>query len=69
MMLLGELGAMLNLPSLRILDELNAGVLEGLTGEEVKDFYSDWYNKRQKDKFRFRYPGTAVKVIWMSRIG
>ena len=36
-----------------------AGVLKRLTGEEVKNFYSDWYNKRQKDKFRFRYPGTA----------
>lgn len=44
---------------LRMLDELNAGVLEGLTREEVRDFYSDWCNKRQKDKFRFRYPGTA----------
>ncbi|KAK7900270.1 6-phosphofructo-2-kinase [Exophiala xenobiotica] len=44
---------------LRMLDELNAGVLEGLTREEVKAFYSDWYNKRRKDKFCFRYPGTA----------
>ena len=42
-----------------MLDELNAGVLEAWTREEVKDFYSDWYDKRQKDKFRFRYPGTA----------
>ena len=44
---------------LRMLDELIAGVLKRLTREEVKNFYSDWYNKRQKDKFRFRYPGTA----------
>ena len=38
---------------------VECGVLEGLTREKVKDFYSDWYNERQKDKFRFRYPGTA----------
>lgn len=45
--------------NLRMLDELNAGVLEGLTREKVKDFYSEWYNERQKDKFLFRYPGAA----------
>ena len=42
---------------LPMLDELNAGILEGLTREEVKRFYSDWYEKRHKDKLRFRYPG------------
>lgn len=45
--------------NLRTLDELNAGILEGLTREEVKAFYTDWYEKRQTDKFRHRYPGTA----------
>lgn len=44
---------------LRMLDELNAGVLEGLTRDEVRDFYADWYRNRQKDKFHLRYPGTA----------
>ncbi|KAK0123790.1 hypothetical protein ONS95_008791 [Cadophora gregata] len=44
---------------LRMLDELNAGVLEGLTCDEVKDFYADWYSHRQMDKFHSRYPGTA----------
>ena len=42
---------------LPMLDELNAGILEGLTREEVKRFYSDWYEQRHKDKLRFRYPG------------
>jgi 6-phosphofructo-2-kinase len=42
---------------LSMLDELNAGILDGLTREEVREFYSDWYQKRDQDKHRFRYPG------------
>lgn len=43
----------------RMLNELNAGILEGLTREQIKGFYSEWYNERQKDKFLFPYPGVA----------
>lgn len=43
---------------LRMLDELNAGMLEGLTEEEVKKFYFNEYEERRKDKLRYRYPGT-----------
>jgi 6-phosphofructo-2-kinase len=42
---------------LPMLDELNAGILDGMTREEVKEFYSDWCQKRDQDKHRYRYPG------------
>jgi 6-phosphofructo-2-kinase len=45
-----------DMKQLPMLDELNAGILDGLTREEVKKFYSDWYEKRHKDKLRFWYP-------------
>jgi 6-phosphofructo-2-kinase len=45
--------------SLRMLDELNAGILEGFTRNEVKEFYSDWLKEREGDKLRCRYPGTG----------
>jgi 6-phosphofructo-2-kinase len=44
---------------IRMLDELNAGILEGLTRDEVKEFYSDWVDERQKNKLTHRYPGTG----------
>lgn len=44
---------------LPMLNELNVGILEGFTREEVKDFYSEWYNQRRTDKFSFRYPETT----------
>ena len=42
---------------LKMLDELNAGILNGLTREEIEEFYSDWLKVRREDKFRYRYPG------------
>jgi 6-phosphofructo-2-kinase len=44
---------------LRMLDELNAGILEGLTRDKIKEFYGDWLGQRQEDKLRHRYPGTS----------
>jgi 6-phosphofructo-2-kinase len=44
---------------MRILDELNAGMLEGLTEEEVKLHYADEYEQRRRDKLRYRYPGSG----------
>lgn len=44
---------------LRMLDELNAGILEGLTRDQIREFYSDWMDERQKDKLHHRYPGTS----------
>ncbi|KAJ9639442.1 6-phosphofructo-2-kinase [Coniosporium tulheliwenetii] len=42
---------------MRMLDDLNAGMLEGLTHEQVKELYADEYEQRQRDKLRYRYLG------------
>jgi 6-phosphofructo-2-kinase len=41
----------------RMLDELNAGVAEGKTYEEVRRDLPEEYYSRRKDKLRYRYPG------------
>lgn len=38
------------------LDEINAGLCDGLTYEEIKDKYPDIASARQADKLRYRYP-------------
>jgi 6-phosphofructo-2-kinase len=43
---------------MRMLDELNAGMLEGLTEREVKELYANEYAERRRDTVRYRYPGT-----------
>jgi len=43
----------------RMLDELNAGLLDGKTREEVQIFYSRWVEQRVKNKMEYRYPGTS----------
>lgn len=43
---------------MRMLDELNAGMLEGLTEREVKELYANEYAERRRDAVRYRYPGT-----------
>ncbi|XP_010487153.1 PREDICTED: 6-phosphofructo-2-kinase/fructose-2,6-bisphosphatase isoform X2 [Camelina sativa] len=40
----------------RALDEINAGVCDGMTYEEVKKNMPEEYESRQKDKLRYRYP-------------
>lgn len=44
---------------LKLLAELNVGLLNGLTRDEIEEFYSDRLEVGQKDKFRYRYPGSA----------
>lgn len=41
---------------LKILNEINAGICEGLTYEEVKQKYPEIHIERKKDKFNYRYP-------------
>jgi broad specificity phosphatase PhoE len=43
------------LPS-RILDEIDAGICDGLTYEEIREQMPDEYSSRKADKFRYRYP-------------
>jgi 6-phosphofructo-2-kinase len=42
---------------MRMLDELYAGVMEGMTYHEIQSKYADEYALRQKDKLSYRYPG------------
>lgn len=44
---------------MKMLDELNAGDYEGMTYPEIQGAHPEEFNKRQKDKLRYRYPGTA----------
>ncbi|KAI8868658.1 bifunctional 6-phosphofructo-2-kinase/fructose-2,6-bisphosphate 2-phosphatase, partial [Ramicandelaber brevisporus] len=41
----------------KALDELDAGVCDGLTYEEVAELYPQEYAARDEDKFNYRYPG------------
>ncbi|XP_004490623.1 6-phosphofructo-2-kinase/fructose-2,6-bisphosphatase [Cicer arietinum] len=40
----------------RALDEINAGVCDGMTYEQIKKNMPDDYESRKKDKLRYRYP-------------
>ncbi|OAL44858.1 bifunctional 6-phosphofructo-2-kinase/fructose-2,6-bisphosphate 2-phosphatase [Pyrenochaeta sp. DS3sAY3a] len=42
---------------MRMLDELNAGIMEGLTYEEIRTKHADEYLRRRRDKLAYRYPG------------
>jgi 6-phosphofructo-2-kinase len=45
------------LKQMRMLDELYAGTMEGMTYQEIQSQYADEYAQRQKDKLAYRYPG------------
>jgi 6-phosphofructo-2-kinase len=42
---------------MRMLDELNAGIMEGLTYDEIRSKYANEYDMRRADKLSYRYPG------------
>lgn len=44
---------------MRMLNELNAGVAEGMTYEEIRSKWPEEYALRKKDKLRYRYPGAG----------
>lgn len=44
---------------MRMLDELNAGSMEGLTYDKIKTKYPEEYEERRKDKLHYRYPGAG----------
>jgi 6-phosphofructo-2-kinase len=46
-----------DLKQMRMLDELNAGHMEGLTYEEIKLKYKNEFDERRRDKISYRYPG------------
>ena len=48
-----------DIKQMKMLDELNAGVMEGLTYEEIRSRYNEEYELRKKDKLHYRYPGAG----------
>ena len=42
---------------MRMLDELNAGDMDGLTYDEIRQKHPDEYELRKRDKLHYRYPG------------
>ncbi len=42
---------------MKMLDELNAGNMDGMTYEEIREKYPDEYERRRADKLHYRYPG------------
>ena len=44
---------------MRMLDELNAGYMEGMTYEEIKSRFANEYEQRKSDKLHYRYPGAG----------
>lgn len=46
-----------DLKQMRMLDELNAGTMEGMTYAEIREKYKGEYHLRKRDKLHYRYPG------------
>jgi 6-phosphofructo-2-kinase len=46
-----------DIKQMRMLDELNAGSMEGMTYESIKEKYPEEYAMRKRDKLQYRYPG------------
>ncbi|KAE8307636.1 6-phosphofructo-2-kinase-domain-containing protein [Aspergillus transmontanensis] len=42
---------------MKMLDELHAGKMEGMTYEEIREKFPDEYATRKRDKLYYRYPG------------
>lgn len=46
-----------DIKQMRMLDELFAGHMEGLTYDQIKEAHPDEFSRRRADKLNFRYPG------------
>lgn len=44
---------------MRMLNELNAGVAEGMTYDEIRAKWPEEFQQRRADKLRYRYPGAG----------
>ncbi|CAD6915166.1 unnamed protein product [Tilletia controversa] len=55
----GQTASFLPYPKLawKSLDELDAGVCDGMTYEEIEEYYPEDYASRDEDKFNYRYRG------------
>jgi len=52
----------------RSLDELYAGVCDGMTYEEIEQMYPEDFQRRQEDKFNYRYPRGESYLDILSRL-
>lgn len=48
-----------DIKQMKMLDELNAGTMDGMTYEEIKTKYRNEYELRKRDKLHYRYPGAG----------
>jgi 6-phosphofructo-2-kinase len=46
-----------DIKQMRMLDELYAGKMEGMTYDEIKERFPEEYEARRKEKLQYRYPG------------
>jgi len=46
-----------DIKQMRMLDELNAGSMDGMTYNEIRTKYKEEYETRKRDKLHYRYPG------------
>ncbi|PSN67868.1 bifunctional 6-phosphofructo-2-kinase/fructose-2,6-bisphosphate 2-phosphatase [Corynespora cassiicola Philippines] len=46
-----------DIKQMRMLDELNAGLMEGLTYDEIRSKFGEEFQRRKLDKLSYRYPG------------
>ena len=44
---------------MKMLDELNAGTMEGMTYNEIRTRFAEEYATRKRDKLHYRYPGAG----------
>jgi broad specificity phosphatase PhoE len=47
----------------RNLDELYAGVCDGLTYQEIKEKFPEEFARRQEDKLTYRYPRGEFQIM------
>ena len=52
----------------RNLDELYAGICDGMTYEEIERIYPDDFRRRSEDKFGYRYPRGESYLDILSRL-
>lgn len=48
-----------DIKEMRMLNELNAGIAEGMTYEEIKAKFPQEYTERRRNKLHYRYPGAG----------
>lgn len=52
----------------KVLDEIDAGICEGLTYEDFQARYPKQFAERDKDKYHYRYPSGEVRVFKFSSL-